>query len=219
MLPFTAEVFFSLLDSYGRAIWPAQLAAAVLGLAALALALRPKRWSGRAIAVILALAWLWVGGVFHFRHFAEINFSAPAIGAAFLLEAALLAWTGLVRGRLEFGLRRDAAGWTGLALALFALLGYPALGWAAGRAGADAMLVGLGPCATAIFTLGLLLLARSRRVLHLAIIPVLWALAAGLGAWFLGIPEILLLAPLAVVALALMLWKNRRSRAITSPAR
>lgn len=219
MLPFTAEVFFSLLGSYGGAIWPAQLVAAVLGLAALVLAVRPTRWSGRAVAAILVLAWIWVGAVFHLRHFATVNFSAPAIGAAFLLEAALIAWTGLLRGRLEISLAHDAAGWTGLGLAFFALFGYPALGWALGRTGAGAMLVGIGPCATAIFTLGLLLLARSRPALHLAVIPVLWALAAGLAAWFLGIPEILLLPPLAIVALALMLWKNRRSRAITSSAR
>jgi hypothetical protein len=45
-LPFTAEVLFSLFETYNRAIWPAQLIAYGLGMAVLALALRPLAAGG-----------------------------------------------------------------------------------------------------------------------------------------------------------------------------
>ena len=47
LLPFTAEVFFSLLGQYNGAIWPAQIVAGLLGLGALFLACRPAGGSDR----------------------------------------------------------------------------------------------------------------------------------------------------------------------------
>ncbi len=47
MLPFTAEVLYSVLEQYNRAIWPAQIVAAGLGLAAVVSVLRPFPGSGR----------------------------------------------------------------------------------------------------------------------------------------------------------------------------
>ena len=77
MLPFTSEAFFAVFEQYNRAIWPAQIIAYLLGIAAVALALRPVPGSGRAVGAIQALAWLWNGAVYHFVHFATINIAAP----------------------------------------------------------------------------------------------------------------------------------------------
>ena len=47
MLPFSQDAFFALFEQYNRAIWPAQIVAYVLALAALALAFWPRDGLGR----------------------------------------------------------------------------------------------------------------------------------------------------------------------------
>jgi hypothetical protein len=70
VLPFGQDAFFALFEQYNRAIWPAQIVAYVLALAALALAARPMAGAGRAITAILAFAWAWNGIVYHVMFFA-----------------------------------------------------------------------------------------------------------------------------------------------------
>ena len=75
MLPFTAEVFFSVFEQYNRAIWPVQIVAYGLGLAAVLLTFRPVPGSDRLVGAILSAAWAWIGVVYHLRYFATINFA------------------------------------------------------------------------------------------------------------------------------------------------
>src|SRR6185295_2546124 len=124
MLPFGQDAFFALFEQYNRGIWPAHIVAYVLGVAALALTLRPVPWADRAVAAILALAWAWNGIVYHVMFFATINFWADIFGAVFVIEALLLLWTGVVRGRLAFRFRGDAASWIGTGAAVFAMAIY-----------------------------------------------------------------------------------------------
>lgn len=216
MLSFTAEVFFSLLGQYNLDLWPTQMLGLLLGLGAVAAACRPRAGSDRAIAAVLAAAWLWVGIAFHGVYLATISFAAPAVAACFVAQALLLLWSGLVRGRLRFRFRRDVIGWAGLAVALAGLALYPLLGLAAGRGWSQLASFGVAPCPTVIVTIGLLLLTEGRTPFILMIVPLLWSLAAGLAAWFLAIPEILVLPAIGLGALALILRPpsaSRRNRA------
>jgi hypothetical protein len=211
MLPFTAEILFSSFAQYNTALWPAHVVALALALAAVLLTLRPVRGGDRAIAALLAVAWAWVGVGYHLMHFATLNFAAPLYAAFFVLQALLLAWTGVVRGRLTCRLRPDLFGWAGLVLALAALIAWPLAdglshGWQSVR------LVGLAPAPTAVFTLGLLLLTAGRTPLHLTIIPLLWTLVAGATAWILTIPQDLALPIAGLAAFALIVWKNRQTQ-------
>lgn len=217
MLPFTAEVFFAQFAQYNAAIWPAQIVGYVLGLVAVVLIFRPTGWSDRLVAASLAIAWLWIGAVYHFAYFAAINFSAPVFGAVFILEGLLLTWTGVVRGRLAFRFQPGVVGWVGVGLIVLGMAIYPVLGWTVGRAWPRAAMFGVAPCPTTIFTLGLLLLVDGRTPLHLLAIPALWSLVAGTAVWFLGIPEDLVLPVAGLVALALAPWKNRRQRTGPGP--
>jgi hypothetical protein len=212
MLPFTADILFSGFEQYNRALWPPPLLAWGLGLAAALSTLRPVRGADAATAALLAAAWLWTGIGYHLLHFATINFAAPIYGAAFVLEGLLLAWSGVLRRTLSFRFRADVFGWAGLALALAALILWPLADWLTGHGAGSLRIVGLAPTPTAAFTLGLLLLAQGRAPLHLAVIPLLWALVAGATAWILGIAQDLALPVAALAALALMLWKNLRAR-------
>lgn len=187
MLPFDAEVLASFFTLYNRTVWPAQILAVVLALAALWLILSPRRGGGRVPGLLLAAGWLWCGAVFFLLHFASLDFMAPVYGWVFILQGVLLLWSlGLRRGVLRF--RGGAVGWVGLALAVFALFGLPALtalteaGWQSAR------IVGLAPGPTAVFSLGLLLMREGRRPWHLLVIPLLWIAVAGATAWALYAP-------------------------------
>jgi hypothetical protein len=214
MLPFSQDAFFALFEQYNRAIWPAQIVAYVLGLAALALAVRPVARAGRAgrgriVAAILALAWAWNGAVYHVLFFATINFWADIFGAFFILEALLLLWSGVIRGELAFRLTYDAFSRIGVAFAIFALAIYPLIGWLLGHAWPRAPMFGVTPCPMTIFTMGMLLLIAGRTPLHLVAIPVLWSLIGGTAAWFLDVTEDLALPVAGLGGLALILLKNR----------
>jgi hypothetical protein len=216
VLPFGQDAFFALFEQYNYAIWPAQIVAYGLALAALALAARPVVGAGRMIGAILALAWAWNGVVYHVLFFATINFWADLFGAFFVVEALLLLWIGVVRGRLDFRVGRDVYSWIGVALAIFALAIYPLIGWGLGHAWPRAPMFGVAPCPMTIFTMGLLLLAAGRAPLYLAIIPVLWSLVGGTAAWFLGVTEDLALPVAGLGGLALVFIKNRRRGAVVA---
>ena len=211
MLPFTAEVLSSVLEQYNRAIWPAQIIATGLGLAAVVSTLRPFPGSGRLIGAALAAAWAWIGVVYYLMHMATIDFTAPALGVFFVIQGALLAWTGALRGRLAWRFRADAFGWTGIGLVVLAMAATPLIAWLAGHGWPRAPMVGVAPCPTAIFTIGMLLLVDGRTPLHLVAIPVLGSLYCGTVAWLLNLPEDLAVALAGVGGLGLILWKNRQS--------
>ena len=210
MLPFTADVLFASVAVYNRSQWPIHLLAFLLALAAIALTLRPVPHGDRAIAAILTAAWLWTGIGWFYVHFATIDFSAPLYAALFVLEGLLLAWTGLVRDGISFRFRADLSGWTGLALAAAALVGYPLADALAGPGWPGVRLVGLAPGPTAVFTLGLLLLAEGRTPLRLAVLPLLWTLVAGATGWVLGIPQDQALPLAGLGGVALIIWRNWR---------
>ena len=210
MLPFTAEILFSSFEQYNRALWPLPILAPALALAIVLLTLRPVRGGDRAIAALVALAWIWIGVGYHFLHFAAIDFTAPVYAVLFVAQGLSFAWTGVARGRLAFRFAANLYGWCGLALALAAALAWPLADGLAGHGWQSVRVVGLAPGPTAAFTLGMLLLTAGRTPLHLALIPLLWTLIAGAVAWVLTIPQDLALPAAGVGAFALVLWKNRR---------
>jgi Family of unknown function (DUF6064) len=208
MLPFTAEILFSSFEQYNRAPWPLSVLAVALACAAILLTVRPVRNGGRVIGALLALAWIWIGIGYHFLHFAAIDFAAPLYGVFFVVQGLLLAWTGMLQGRLAFRFGGDLFGWCGLSLALAAAIGWP-LADGLGHGWPSVRVVGLAPAPTAAFTLGMLLLTAGRTPLHLAVIPLLWTLVAGATAWVLTIPQDLALPVAGVGGFALIFWKNR----------
>ncbi|MGI9413315.1 MAG: DUF6064 family protein [Hyphomicrobiales bacterium] len=210
MLPFTPEVFFSLFAHYNGAIWPAQVIAYGLGVLVLGALFRPFPGGGRVVAAVLAGFWLWNGVVYHLDHFATINFTAYAFGLLFVLEALLIAWTGVLRGRLAFGFRPDAAGWTAVALIATAMVIYPLAAHLMGHGWPRAAMFGVAPCPTTIFTVGVLLLTRGRTPWHLMAIPVLWSLIGGTAPFLLGVFEDLSLLVAGLLGVVLAARRNRR---------
>ena len=110
------------------------------------------------LAAVLALGRL---GVPSRSRYATINWAATYFARASRVEALLLIWTGVVRGRLAF--RPAAAPRPGrLGFVLFALVVQPLIGPLVGRDWVQAEIFGVAPDPTALATLGFLLLAATR---------------------------------------------------------
>lgn len=209
MFPFDAEVLASSYALYNAAIWPAQIFALALALAAVWLTVSPRRGSGRAVGALLAAGWLWCGFVFFQRHLAQLDFMAPVYGWAFVAQAALLLWALVWRppaSRAVTSIVSTAA----LVLAAAAIFGLPLVTGLGDAGFASARIVGLAPDPTVLFTLALLLVVEGRARWLLLVIPLLWCGVAVVTGWVLGVPESLALAILALPAFGLLLRPARR---------
>lgn len=207
-LPFTPEVFLSLFAQYNAAVWPAQIGAWAAGLAIVAATRWPFAGSGRLIAALLAAMWLATGFAYHWTFFATINFVAPVFALFFVVQALLLAWTGIVRGRLAFEFRRDAAGAAAFGAMVWALAVYPLTNLLAGHAWPQMPAFGLTPCPLVIFTMGMLLAIRGPTPWHIVVIPVAWSLVGGSAAWLLAMPEDIALPVAGLGGAVLVTWTN-----------
>lgn len=206
MISFTPEVYFALFEHYNLAIWPAQVIAYALGVLALALVFSKSPLSSRIIGAVLAGFWLWNGLVYHGVYFAQINYMAPVFAGFFVIEALLLAWVFVFRGDVQLRVGRDFVSWTGIGLMIFAMVVFPYLGALAGHGWPQAAVFGVAPSPTLVYTLGVLLLAQPRIPILPAVIPILWALVS----WLLGIAEDVTLPIAGILAIILLVRKNRR---------
>ena len=214
MILFTREVYLRLFDQYNAAVWPAQLVAYLAAAVVLLMIFRRRRGGRRIIAAILAGFWAWAGVIYHMGTFATINWAAWGFGVLFVVQSAMLAWTGGVRGRLSFRLDRTPTGWTGMGLMALALAAYPLIGPLTGAGWTQVGLVGVAPNPTVLFTLAVLLLARGGVPVALLVIPLVWCLIVGLAAWFVPVPEDVVLIPAGVLALVLAVRRRRRVRRV-----
>jgi hypothetical protein len=211
-LLFSPKTYDRLFELYNTAIWPAQVVALGLGLAIWGLLTRASAASARWVAGILAAVWLWVAIVFQIGRYAKINWAASYFGWAFVLEAALLLWFGVLRPRLTFGQPSDRAGWLGLGLFLFALWAQPLTELLLGRSWRRLEIFGMTPDPTVIATLGLLLLAKGQGRRLLVVIPVIWCAISGATLWAMKSSEAWI-PPLAA-AMAIVALKRPRARRV-----
>ncbi|SFQ03090.1 hypothetical protein SAMN05216229_11017 [Geopseudomonas sagittaria] len=213
LLLFAPRTYYRLFELYNLELWPLQLLALALGLAVLVLARRGGERAGRASAVILVLCWLWVAWGFHWQRYASINLAAGYFALAFVVQAALLLWSGVLRGRLAPPSPTRLQKRAGLVLLLFALLVFPAIGPLLGRSWTQAELFGMAPDPTALATLGVLLLVGGRPAWGLWPIPVAWCLLSGTTLWAMEAPDFALAPLLALLAVGLAVGgAARRSR-------
>lgn len=195
-LLFSARTYYRLFELYNADVWPLQIAGLALGVAIIVLIWRAPAWSGRAVATILLTCWLFVAWAYLLERYDSINFAARYYAIGFVLQAALLAWTGVIRDRLRFDLH-DATARIGLALIVYALAVHPLIPLFTGRPWMQAEIFGLAPDPTTIATLGVLLTADRPRW-HLLALPLLWSAISGLTLWTMEQPE----APISVVIIA-----------------
>jgi hypothetical protein len=209
-LLFTPHTYYRLFEIYNRAVWPAHVAVAALGLLILVLFFRGGARSGRAIAGVLAACWLWVAWAFLIARYDPINWMARYAAIAFTAEALLLLVSGIVLNRLTPG--TDVASRAGVAIVVFALVVQPLFAPLFGRPWTQMEIFGLAPDPTVAATLGALIAMRRVHV-PLLVIPLAWCAATGLTLWAMDAPEALLMPGIGVLAIGLAAWKTR-TRAI-----
>jgi hypothetical protein len=201
-LLFSPRTYYRLFDLYNAALWPAHLLALAIGLAILAAMVRGgHRWN-RAAGMLLTACWLWVAWAFLFNRYATINWAATWFASLFVVQAVLLALTGVAGGEFESVSRLRRAG--AVALFAFALLLQPLIGAAMGRPWTQAEVFGMAPDPTALGTLGFALLPSTagRRWL-LLVIPLLWCAISGATLWTMGASDALVLPAAGLLALVL----------------
>ena len=215
LLLFSAQTYYRLFELYNIEWWPLHILALVLGAAAVLLGRRGGERAGRAIAVILALCWLWVAWSFHWQRYASINLAAAYFAWAWVVQALLLLWLGGVRGRLVSAPASRLQRRAGLVLLVFALLLFPLITPLLGRSWTQAELFGMAPDPTALATLGMLLYAGARPAWVLFPIPVAWCLISGITLWAMEAPDFAVVPLAALFAVVLAVggaWAGVRSR-------
>jgi len=203
-MPFSIEQFFEVFRNYNAGIWPAQLFAYVLGLAAVGLAFRPSVSGSRVVLAILALFWFWTGIGYHLLYFSVINPAAFVFAAVFVLQGILFSAAAARADPPRFDLGSRVRGSAGGLLIFYSLIVYPGLGYVFGHGGLLGPQFGVTPCPVTIFTMGLLLSQTGRYRWWMFVIPVWWALVGTSAAVLLGVPEDLMLGLTALLAIAFL---------------
>ena len=212
-LLFSSKTYYRMFELYHDAVWPLHLVVLAIVVAIFLLLRRSDAWTGVVIAALVALGWAWVGIAFHLQRYASINWAAKYFGAAFIAQAALLVWYGVIKRRLTFPGLGDETGRLGPATFIVALVIPPLAVLAQDRGWSQVDLAWLTPDATAMMTLALLLGATPRAPRLLVVIPIAWCAVAAATLTALESPE----AWVPVVALIASIAALRRSTSVGSP--
>jgi hypothetical protein len=208
-LPFTIDQFFDVFRRYNEAVWPWQVALFALGLGTAVLALARPDKTARLVSGALAFLWTWMAVEYHWRFFASISPAARFFALVFLLEAAAIAWFGVIRRQLVFGPASRSRRTLAAILFAYALVAYPYLGFLAGHRYPATPTFGV-PCPTTILTLGLLSLARPGLSRVVLVVPLLWSALGGYAAFRLGVPQDLGLLAAGIVTVPFVQWTANR---------
>lgn len=206
-MPFTAEQFLGVFESYNTTVFPLQIFLNLLALLAIFLIIRKYTLSSRIISGVLSVLWLWTGEVYHFMFFTSINQAAYLFGALYVIQAAIFFHFGVMKQQFDFRLKKNWTGALGWILIIYSLVIYPLLGYALGHGYPKQPTFGL-PCPTTIFTFGILLFNTGRIKWYFVIIPFLWSLLGVSAAIQLGITEDLGLLFAGVIGFILLVFFN-----------
>lgn len=164
----------------------------------------------RLVECVLGLLWAATALLYHLMHFTAVTPAAYGFAALFLAGAFVL----LARKEsIMFGAAAPSRRLLGTALVVYALLIYPAVGYALGHRYPATPTFG-APCPLVIFTLGLLVTVKPQIPAALVAIAAIWALFATSAAVQFGVYEDFGLTAAAVVV-AIIAWRERRTIAFS----
>jgi hypothetical protein len=211
LVPYDAETWLSVTARYQETLWPGQAVGLAVLVTVLALWLRRVPQSPRLLAAALGAAWLWCGIAWEWRTHGMLNWAGWVFGTLFGVQAALLLWTGVVRGRSTVRLGGGFRAGMGACLVLAALVAAPVAAVLWGGDWRGATVAGVSPLPTVALTVGVLLLAGPAPPV-LLVVPLAWSAYALVVAWTLGLgPDAALLGATVIGAL-LAPWRAPRRR-------
>lgn len=196
-IPFTAEIYFRLLERMNEAFWPLHLVTLVLGLVTVWLALKYRT---RLTCLLIVPVWAFIAVAFFSRLYAELSWVGGYIAFSFLAQAMLLLLITLTGIGLDSKPRSSLSAAIGILIALTGLIGLPITGFLTGGSWAQVEVFGIHPDPTAMTTLGLVvIMLRGWGMWLTSLIPTVWLLFSGLTLWGLGAVAASLLILVALV--------------------
>jgi len=211
-IPFTADIYFRLLERMGETFWPLHLLTLVLGVATVVLALQSR---GRLVCLLLAPVWAFVGFAFFIQRYAELNWAGGYIGYVFYAQTILLLLIALTGIGLDESSRKRPTAVIGIAIVLTGLIGLPLMAPLTSGSWFQAEVFGIHADPTATMTLGLaLIMLRGWVLWFIAVIPALWLLISGLTLSVLDAPGTMVLFAVLALGLFGLVWKSVERRFI-----
>jgi hypothetical protein len=207
-MPFTYASVVGVFGRYNDSIWPMQLVAYLLVFAALSVAARKTKYTDRIIAAILAFFWLWIG----IRFWLPSGAGFPpfyAVGALFILQGILFL-IGVAKPSVSYRFGANIFSHTGIALMLYAMVGFPVGALLMGRVYPQMGIVGIFPCPTVLLTCGFLLCSDRRIPKYMLAIPLFWGIV-GVYWTTLGLFEGAGLTVGALSAVAMIVYRDRKA--------
>ena len=210
-IPFTAEVYFRLLERMGETFWPLHLLALALGAATLVLALKHRP---RIACLLPAPLWAFVAIAFFIQRYAELNWAGDYVGYAFIAQVVLLVLVALTGWGMDKTPRTtNPSVVIGIAITLFGLIVMPLMAPLSGDSWYQAEVLGIHADPTAVTTLGLMLIMLRGFVLWIAaVIPSLWLAVSGLTLQALDATGAAVLFAVLAITLVGLVWKSIQSK-------
>ncbi|MFB9867086.1 DUF6064 family protein [Vreelandella sulfidaeris] len=210
-IPFTADVYFRLLERMGETFWPLHLLTLAVGAAALMLALKQRP---RLACLLPAPLWAFVAVAFFLQRYAELNWAGGYVGDAFIIQAMLLVLMALTGWGIDNAPRATHPPVAiGIAITLFGLVLMPLIAPLSGGSWYQSKVFGIHADPTAVSTLGLvLIMLRGFALWIAAIIPALWLVASGLTLQALDSTSAAVLFAVLAIALVGVVWKSIRPK-------
>ncbi len=202
-IPFTVEAFYGVFSAYNIAVWPMQLPLLALGVLAVVLLIRQRRYSSVGISVILTGLWIWQALGYHLAFFTVINPLAYGFAALFFAGALTFFWQGVTCKKLIFKHTTGWRQWAGSSLIFFALAIYPAWTYLEGHHYPAFPTFGL-PCPTTLFSIGILAFLVKPYPRSVFVIPILWCFVGSQAAFVFAVRADLGLIVAAVVGLIML---------------
>lgn len=171
---FSQSAYYRLFELYNKAIWPLHILAFMFMLSIVYALWKKAFWSGRIIAVVLFISWIWVAIAFLFQWFYQIHIIANWYAYGYIVQAGLILWYGVIKNRLNAFLENRLRTNIGFGLLSFALLCYPFIALISGRSWMQSELFALTPEPTVLATIAILILYKAPKILYT--IPVIWLL-------------------------------------------
>ena len=188
MFSFTIEDFMLVLERYNLAVWPMQIFAYILVILALFFTFKSTKYSQKIVLGILSFLWLFNGIVFSLLYWAPSHLFGYIFGVCCILQGLLFLYS-LKKSDITISF----SGVTyysiiGIIFVVYAIVGYQVFGYFLGHIYPKFFPVGLVPCPTTIFTLGVFLIISKRIPKKYYVIPLIIALG-GFLAVYKGIYE------------------------------
>lgn len=207
-IPFTTEQFFEIIEKYNVAVFPLQWAIVLLGVFSVVLLHSENDSKNRVIGGFLGGLWLWIGIVYHWLFFTEINEAAWVFGTLFVLQGLFFLFETFYRKKLEFSFAGGVMHYLAYGFIVFGIAIYPVLLFFLEGTMDRVITLGL-PCPSTILTFGFLMLTTPTFSKYLLVIPALWTVVGTTAAFNFGVYPDLLMPVAALVAIVYLLIRKQ----------